>query len=215
MRYRHVAFDLDGTLADTRADIVAAANAMLTELGRPPQPLEVVQGYVGEGARRLVERLLGAPEPAAVAGGLRRFLDFYARHLLDATRLYPGVADALAALAARGIVLTVCTNKPEAMSRTILDGLRVGRLFREVVGGDTLPTRKPDPQGLLLLCERVGIPPGDALLVGDSGIDVHTARAAGVAFCGVAWGLTPEGMWAAEPSLVIDDAAALLGVVEG
>lgn len=215
MRYRHVAFDLDGTLADTRADIVAAANAMLAELGRPAQPTDVVQGYVGEGARRLVERVLDTAEPAVIDDGLGRFLDHYGRHLLDATRLYPGMADALAALDARGVVLTVCTNKPEAMSRTILDGLGVGTRFRDVVGGDTLPTRKPDPQGLLLLCERVGVAPGDSLLVGDSGIDVRTARAARVGFCGVAWGLTPEGMWAADPERVVEDARDLVGIVAG
>jgi phosphoglycolate phosphatase len=215
VRYRHVAFDLDGTLADTRADIVASANAVLEQLGRPPRPEAEVASFVGEGARRLIERVLGDADPAIVEDGFRRFLVHYGRHLLDTTRLYPGVADALAAIAAQGAVLTVCTNKPEAMSRTILEGLGIAALFRDVVGGDTLPTRKPDPAGLLLLCERAGVAPADTLLVGDSGIDLRAARAAGVGFCGVAWGLTPESMWAEGPALVIDDAAALPAIVAG
>jgi phosphoglycolate phosphatase len=215
VRYRHVAFDLDGTLADTQADIVASANAVLAQLGRPAQPPAVVRSFVGEGARRLIERVLASTDAALIEDGFARFLAHYGEHLLDATTLYPGVRQALDALADRGAVLTVCTNKPEAMSRTILAGLGIAELFREVLGGDTLPTRKPDPQGLLLLCERVDVPPSDSLLVGDSGIDVRAARAAEIAFCGVSWGLTPESMWAEHPTLVVDDAARLLAVVDG
>lgn len=215
MRYRHVAFDLDGTLADTQADIVASANAVLAQLGRPPQPTAVVRSFVGEGARRLIERVLASTDPALIDDGFARFLAHYGEHLLDATTLYPGVREMLDALADRGAVLTVCTNKPEGMSRTILAGLGIAPMFREVLGGDTLPTRKPDPEGLLQLCARVGVPPADTLLVGDSGIDVRAARAAEIAFCGVSWGLTPESMWAEQPALVVDDAVALVAVVAG
>lgn len=213
-RFMHVCFDLDGTLIDSRADLASAMNRVLGDLGREPLPLATLQSFVGEGARRLVERSLGESSTALVAEALDRFLRWYGAHLLDETRLYPEVPEMLAGLADRGIVLTLLTNKPEAMSRTILDGLRVGGRFAAVVGGDSLPVRKPDPAGLDHLLAAVGVPRVASLLVGDSGIDVRTARAAGVEFCGVAWGLTPEGMWAERPERVIDRPTDLLAVVD-
>jgi phosphoglycolate phosphatase len=212
--YAHVAFDLDGTLLDTRADLAAATNAVLRGLGRPEIAPEAVFPLVGEGARRLVEKALGDADPALVERGIGLFMDWYGAHCLDATRPYPGMAEALDALAGRGCRLTVLTNKPEGLSRTILDGLGLSARFAALVGGDTLPTRKPDPAGLAWLCAHTGTPPERTLLVGDSGIDVHTARNAGAAFCGVAWGLTPDGMYAAGPERVIADAAELLAVVD-
>jgi phosphoglycolate phosphatase len=109
----------------------------------------------------------------------------------------------------------VLTNKPVAMSRAIVDGLGLGHRFLEIVGGDSLPTRKPDPAGLEMLRARTRTPRVRMLLVGDSGIDVRTARAAGVAFCGVRWGLTPDGLLAADPERVIDQPAELVAVVTG
>jgi len=215
LAFPHVAFDLDGTLLDTRADLAAATNHVLRTCGRPEIPPETVFGLVGEGARRLVEKALGDGDAALVERGIADFMAWYGEHCLDATVPYPGMVDALDALAAAGCTLTVLTNKPEALSRTILDGLGLGRRFAAVVGGDTLPTRKPDPAGLAWLCARTGTPAARTLLVGDSGIDVRTARAAGAGFCGVAWGLTPDGMWAAGPARVVDAPAALLDVVRG
>ncbi|HJQ83760.1 MAG TPA: HAD hydrolase-like protein [Candidatus Binatia bacterium] len=212
--YEHVAFDLDGTLVDSGDDLAAAVNHVLVTLGRPPIAPATVRRYVGDGARVLVERTLGADGEALVPRALEIFLAYYGAHLLDATRPYPGIPAALAALAARGVALSVLTNKPVAMSRAILDGVGLGRCFVEVVGGDSLPVRKPDPAGLEHLRVRTGTARERMLLVGDSAIDVRTAAAANVAFCGVAWGLAPEALHAARPARVIESPERLVDVVE-
>jgi phosphoglycolate phosphatase len=212
--FAHVAFDLDGTLVDSRADLAAATNHVRRSFDLAPLEPAAVYGLVGDGARALVERALG-PVPAARADeGVRRFLAFYREHLLDETRPYPGMESALRALHARGVVLSVLTNKPEDLSRAILDGLGLTHWLASVVGGDSLPTRKPDPAGVQVLLARSGTRAADFLLVGDSPVDFETAEQAGVAFCGVTWGLVPERLRACAPSLLIDDAAALIPLVE-
>jgi phosphoglycolate phosphatase len=214
-RYRHVCFDLDGTLVDSRADLADAMNHVLRELGRARLPEELLWSFVGEGARRLVERAMGDGPPALVDDALGRFMERYGAHLLDRTVPYPGVVDVLERLRAGGIVLSVLSNKPEAMSRAILAGLEIDALFMAVLGGDSLPTRKPDPAGVAWLLAAGGTRRAELLVVGDSGIDVRTARAAAVDVCGVSWGLSPEGMCAAGPDRVIETAAELLTVVAG
>ena len=213
LRYEHVAFDLDGTLADTRADLAAATNHVLRSFGLPEIPPRSVYRLVGEGARRLVERALGPERSDCVDEGVTRFLDYYTAHLLDSTTLYPGIAEALDALAAHGVALSVLSNKPESMSRTVLDGLGVMGRFGALVGGDSLPTRKPHPAGLESLRRLTATPPAAMLLVGDSPIDVATAANAGTDFCGVAWGLDPDGLRAAHPSRVIESPHALVALV--
>jgi phosphoglycolate phosphatase len=213
--YEHVVFDLDGTLVDSRADLAGAVNHVLRTLDLPEQEPTTVYGYVGDGARVLVERALGPEHRPLVARGLETFMTYYAAHLLDTTRAYPGIAEVLAALAERGVALSVLTNKPVAMSRAILDGLGLASRFVEIVGGDSLPVRKPDPAGLEHLRARTATPRHRMLLVGDSGIDVRTARAGGVAFCGVAWGLAPDTLAAAGPERVIAHPAELVAVVAG
>lgn len=181
-------FDLDGTLIDSRLDITTAINRTRDELGLPPLVLEQVVTMVGEGARLLVERALG-PEfpPDRVDQALARYLDHYWAVCLETTRPYPGIEETLGALSER-YPLALLSNKGEALSRRILDGLGLSRHFREVLGGDSLPTRKPDPAGLLLLAKRFGVPAGDLLLVGDTWVDAETARAAGCRFALVEWG---------------------------
>ncbi len=210
----HVAFDLDGTLVDSRADLVAAVNHVLASMGRVPLPAETLTGFVGEGARRLVERALAPAAPADVDAGLARFMAWYGEHLLDATVPYPGIVDMLDRIAERPVVLTVLSNKPEAMSRDILCGLGLATRFADVIGGDSLPTRKPDPAGMGLLCARTGTAPERTLLVGDSVIDLRTAEAAGVTFCGVAWGLAPDGLRAAGCERLIATPAELVPIVQ-
>jgi phosphoglycolate phosphatase len=212
--YEHVAFDLDGTLVDSRADLAEAVNHVLRTLGRPVIEPAALCRYVGEGARVLVERALGPAHQDLLATGLETFMSYYEAHLLDATRPYPGIVETLTALAERRVALSVLSNKPAAMSRAILEGLGLASRFVDVVGGDSLPVRKPDPAGLEHLRALTGTPRDRMLLVGDSGIDVRTARAANVAFCGVAWGLTPEGLLAALPERVIERPAELVSVVE-
>ena len=181
-------FDLDGTLIDSRRDITTAINHMRDELGLPPLALEQVVTMVGEGARLLVERALG-PEcpPDRVDHALARYLDHYWDVCLDTTRPYPGIEEMLASLAGR-YPLALLSNKGEALSRRILDGLDLSHRFREILGGDSLPTRKPDPAGLHLLAERLGVSIERLMLVGDTWIDAETARAAGCRFALVEWG---------------------------
>ena len=213
--FEHVVFDLDGTLVDSRADLAAAVNHALAAFGLAQLPVETLGGYVGEGARVLVQRALGADHLDLLAPALDAFLAYYGAHLLDATRAYPGIPEALGALGARGVVLSVLTNKPVAMSRTILAGLGLADRFVAIVGGDSLPVRKPDPAGVEHLRAQSGTARERVLLVGDSPIDLRTARAAGVAFCGVAWGLAPDALRAAWPGPLVDHPADLLPVVGG
>jgi phosphoglycolate phosphatase len=212
--YEHVAFDLDGTLVDSRADLAGAVNHVLRRLGPGERPPETLYAYVGEGARVLIERSLGSAHADRVEAGLALFMEYYGAHLLDATRPYPGIVEVLAALEARGVAVSVLSNKPEAMSRAILEGLGLAHRFVGIIGGDSLSSRKPDPAGLEHLRGLTRTPRERTLLVGDSRIDVLTARAASVAFCGVAWGLSPDALAAAEPGRIIEHPAELIGVVE-
>ncbi len=181
-------FDLDGTLIDSRRDLATAVNRTRAELGLAPLTLGQVVGMVGEGARRLIEKAIGPDvAPDRFEEVFRRYLEHYGTVLLDTTRAYDGVPEALAHLAA-SYPLAVLTNKPEDLSRRVLDGLGLGRHFREIVGGDSLPARKPDPAGLLLLARRLGVPAGSLLLIGDTAIDAATARAGGIPFALVTWG---------------------------
>jgi phosphoglycolate phosphatase len=181
-------FDLDGTLIDSRRDITTAINRMRAERGLPPLPLEAVVMMVGEGARLLVERTLGPGVPSEeVDRALARYLEHYRDVCLDETQPYPGIEEMLAELAGR-YPLALLSNKGEALSREILAGLGLARFFREILGGDTLPTRKPDPAGLHALADRLGVPLERLLLVGDTWIDAETAHNAGCAFALVEWG---------------------------
>lgn len=181
-------FDLDGTLIDSRRDITTAINRMRGELGLPPLTLEQVVTMVGEGARLLVERALGPGyTPEEVGRALARYLVHYHDVCLETTVPYPGIPKMLAALSKR-YPLALLSNKGEALSRKILDALGLSPLFREILGGDTLPTRKPDPRGLLLVAERLGVPAPKLLLVGDTWIDAETAANAGCLFALVEWG---------------------------
>lgn len=188
LRPAALVFDLDGTLIDSRRDITTAINRMRSELGLPPLALEQVVTMVGEGARVLAERALG-PEFSAerIDLALARYLAHYREVCLETTRPYPGIEEMLAALATL-YPLALLSNKGEALSRKILDGLGLSRFFREILGGDSLATRKPDPSGLRLLAERLQIPTERLLLVGDTWIDAETAHNAGCAFALVEWG---------------------------
>jgi phosphoglycolate phosphatase len=178
-----VVFDLDGTLVDSRADLAAATNALLAERGGRPLPDDAVAAMVGEGAGVLVRRALTASDLDPDApGALARFLALYEQRLLDRTRPYPGVPETLAALAA-GRPLAVLTNKPADATARILDGLGLRRYFRAVIGGDSPHGRKPAPDALRHLADRTGAGIDRTLLVGDSAIDLETARRAGARIC--------------------------------
>ena len=181
-------FDLDGTLIDSRRDITTAINRMRAGLELPPLALEQVITMVGEGARLLIERALGPGfPPDEIDRALERYLAYYWDVCLETTRPYPGVDVMLDGLAGR-YPLALLSNKGEALSRRILDGLGLTAHFRQVLGGDSLPTRKPDPTGLRVLADRLGVPVERLLLVGDTWVDAETARNAGCLFALVEWG---------------------------
>lgn len=207
---RLVVFDLDGTLVDSSRDIAASVNAALGRVapGTAALSLEAVLSFVGEGAGLLVERSLRhAGLALSTEEVLPVYVDCYRERLLDTTRLYPGVAEALEALA--GTTLAVLTNKPGDMSRTILDGLGVASRFARVRGAGDVPSRKPDPAGLLGLMSELGASAGETWMVGDSATDVGVARAAGTRVAGVAWGFHPAALRAAAPDRVLDLPAEL------
>jgi phosphoglycolate phosphatase len=179
-----VVFDLDGTLIDSSRDLADAVNALVVELGGRRLGLDQVTGMVGDGASMLVRRALSAagldPE---TPGALARFLARYDARLTTHTKPYPGIPEALAALADRGLVLAVLTNKPERQTLEILRRLGLASTFPHVIGGDTPAGRKPDPSGLLAIVARSGATPATTMLVGDSPVDLATARRGGTAIC--------------------------------
>jgi phosphoglycolate phosphatase len=179
---RLIAFDLDGTLIDSRRDLADAANQLITERGGAPLSEEAIGRMVGEGARVLVERALRAAGIENQDGALPRFLAIYDEHLLNHTRPYHGIADAVAAARSHARV-AVLTNKPSRATERILDGLGLRALFDDVIASDESWPRKPDPASLQELMRRAGATPAAALLVGDSAIDHETARRAGARCC--------------------------------
>ena len=184
-----VAFDLDGTLVDTGPDLTASLNHALVKLGRPPVPEASVRVMVGHGARKLLERGLAASgevNEALIDEGFPLFLDYYAAHICDRSVPFEGIERAMDALAEGGIRLAVCTNKPEALTLLLLDALGWQNRFAAVVGGDSLPQRKPDPAPLHAAILRAG--GGRAAYVGDSTTDTDTARAAGIPCVAVTFG---------------------------
>ncbi|AGH48028.1 MULTISPECIES: phosphoglycolate phosphatase [Sphingomonas] len=186
-----VAFDLDGTLADTAPDLTAALNHALGRMGRPPIPAEDVRHMVGHGARALLQKGLSATgevNEALIEEGFPILLDYYYAHIADHTRPFDGLEAALDTLAARGVKLAICTNKLEGLSRELVDALGWQDRFVALVGGDTLPVRKPDPAPLLEAIARAG--GGRAAFVGDSITDTDTARAAGIPCVAVTFGFS-------------------------
>jgi phosphoglycolate phosphatase len=179
-----VVFDLDGTLIDSRRDLADATNALVAELGGTPLSLDAVTAMVGEGAAVLVRRALTAAglDPKAPRA-LERFLSHYDERLTAHTTAYPGIPEALQRLQEVGRRLAVLTNKPQQPTTAILEGLGLSRWFEHVLGGDTAAGRKPDPAGLLELIDRAGTTPAATVLVGDSPIDLQTARRGGTGIC--------------------------------
>jgi phosphoglycolate phosphatase len=181
---RFLVFDLDGTLIDSRRDLADATNALVVEYGGTPLSEEEVTGMVGEGAAVLVRRALAAAglDPAT-PNAVDRFLAHYETRLTAHTRPYPGIPEALTRLRAAGRTLAVLTNKPQRATARILGELGLARLLSHVIGGDTAAGRKPDPAGLLQLVAAASAAPSSTVLVGDSPIDLETARRAGTGIC--------------------------------
>ena len=184
---RALIFDLDGTLIDSKKDLIRSVNAMLVEMGRETLHEDTVSSYIGHGAPKLIERALGngATEEERERA-LKFFLAHYEEHKLDSTCAYPGVAEALEEL--REFPMAVLTNKPVRVSRRILEGLGLVKYFRAVYGGNSFETKKPDPLGARKILDELDASAEEAMMVGDSEVDVQTARNAGTLAAAVNYG---------------------------
>ena len=211
-------FDLDGTLADTAADLCETLNVILELHGRERVPQERVRHLVGGGARLLLERgFRDTGDPASEAlldRTFHEFLDYYGRHIADHTRLWPGVRDQLDMLAEHGALMAVCTNKVEDLSRKLLEMLSIDHYFPVVIGGDTLPVKKPDPEHLFEAIRQLGGENAHSVMVGDSGADVGSARAAGMKVVLVRGGYTAVPVEELGADLVIDRLDHLFGALK-
>ena len=207
-------FDLDGTLIDSSLDLAISMNATREHAGLPPLHPALIFSYVGNGAATLVRRALGPDAPQdVVENALAFFLKFYRAHALEHTKLYPGVGEMLQELSDEDHTLAVLTNKPVRISTDIIKALKLSELFLRVYGGDSFPQKKPDPIGIAALQRETGIGANETLMVGDSGVDVQTARNAGVRSCGVTWGFQPESFEKDVPDYQVRSASELLTVI--
>ena len=199
-------FDLDGTLIDSKIDLVHSVNATRAHMDLAPISADLVATYVGSGAPVLVRRALG-PEAgeADVQRALRYFLDYYREHMLDNTYVYSGVREALDRLHDAGMQMAVLTNKPVRFSQALVQGLGLGSHFFRIYGGNSFEQKKPDPVGILTLLEESGAAKERTIMVGDSNVDVRTARNAQVMACGVTYGFQPETFEQDPPDLMVDD----------
>jgi len=213
-----VIFDLDGTLIDSRLDLVHSVNAALRHIGRPELPDDVIASYVGDGAPILIQRALGgeATDEALVRKGLAFFLSYYREHKLDHTTVYEGVKEALATvqLASNGTrrKLAVLSNKPVVPSRAIVEALGLGPFFTQIYGGNSFATKKPDPEGARKLLEESGVCAKEAVIVGDSHVDIETGRNAGLWTVGVSYGFAPHTLVGNPPDVLVDTARELAEV---
>lgn len=208
-------FDLDGTLIDSKRDLADSVNAMRAWLGYPPIPDDHVYSYVGDGAPMLVRRALPDVNEEGLARALRYFLDYYREHMLDATTLYPGVLPALDRLHAAHVPLAVLTNKPVRFSERLIERLGLSGHFFRIYGGNSFEEKKPNPIGLEKLMEESGAARERSVMVGDSAVDIRTARNARTQACGVAWGFQPETFAEAPPDFVIGEMGELADRVLG
>jgi phosphoglycolate phosphatase len=220
---RLLVFDLDGTLIDSSLDLCNAINAALTHVGKPTLPNALIASYIGDGAAMLVRRAIGDPgdldalDPSAGEDLLRRtynfFLSYYREHKLDNTRCYDGVLEALAEIRSRHphLPMAVLTNKPVIPSREICAALGLAPSFFQNYGGNSFATKKPDPTGLLALMDEASclppaqpaLQPEEVVMIGDSDVDILTAKRCGARSVGCAFGLAPQTLASAAPDVTV------------
>jgi len=214
-KIRLLIFDLDGTLIDSRLDLVHSVNATLRHLKRPELPDDVIASYVGDGAPALIGRALGkeAGDEKLVRSGLEYFMAYYREHKLDHTHVYEGISEALASMqnSHNGLPrrMAVLSNKPVNPSRAIVEALGLGKFFPLVYGGNSFATKKPDPEGAQTILRETGSEPQETVIVGDSGVDVLTGRNAGTWTCGVTYGFAPHTLHDAFPDVLVDQPGEL------
>jgi len=226
---RLIVFDLDGTLIDSRQDLCNSVNATLLHFGLRALPDDVIASFIGDGAAMLIRRALAvpgelpagspAPEEAFFEEAFAYFLAYYRAHKLDFTHVYPGVLESLEALKKRpdgsARPMAVLTNKPVGPARAICEGLGLSRYFFKIYGGDSFATKKPDPLGLITLMTEAGAEPRETLMIGDSDVDIRTARNAGAWALGCSFGLAPETLEEVEPDAIADHASAWMQALSG
>jgi phosphoglycolate phosphatase len=212
-----IVWDLDGTLVDSAPDLASALNTVLDKRGFFTLSINEVRAMIGNGVPKLVERGFNAvgvrPDPAQLDELVAIFAKEYKACATDNTRPYPGVVEALQAIHAMNIPMGVCTNKPEAFTRQILEGLGLATYFNSVVGGDTTSTRKPDPQPVLACLRGLVSEPASSLMIGDSVHDVHAAHAAGVTIGVVPWGYRSAPVEELGADFVLHDLTGLPGLI--
>lgn len=224
-RLRLLIFDLDGTLIDSRLDLIHSVNAMLRNIGRPELEGNVIASYVGDGAPALVRRALGdmnlgdtnledtnigaTKDEALFREALQYFLSYYRLHKLDHTTVYEGIPEILAGLAqpANGAHrrMAVLSNKPVNPSRDILQALGLEDYFVRIYGGNSFTTKKPDPLGVKTILEETGVAANEALMIGDSSVDVLTGRNAELWTCGVTYGFAPHSLKEVTPDVLVEN----------
>ena len=209
-------FDLDGTLVDSRMDLANSVNATLSNYGRPELPPDRIAQYIGDGAPTLVRRSLGFKDDHAldpkdeefIEDALVFFLEYYRDHKLDNTYVYDGVIEALQKISGDGNsgkrVMTVLSNKPVNPSRAIVEALGLKEFFASVYGGNSFETKKPDPLGVRVLLKEAGVEAGETIIIGDSSVDMLTAKNAGIFSCGVTYGLSPETLQKFPGDVMVD-----------
>jgi phosphoglycolate phosphatase len=208
-RLRLLVFDLDGTLIDSRLDLIHSVNAMLRHLGRPELHGDVIASYVGDGAPALVRRALeNTEDEALLRTALEYFLGYYRLHKLDHTTVYEGILELLARIArsSNGVQrqMAVLSNKPVNPSRDIVRALGMADFFVRVYGGNSFATKKPDPLGVTALLQEADVAADEALMIGDSSIDVLTGRNAGLWTCGVTYGFSPHSLETVAPDVLVE-----------
>jgi phosphoglycolate phosphatase len=198
-------FDLDGTLIDSKLDLVHSVNATRAHMGMPPLSDDTVASYVGNGAPMLIRRAMGdQASEDDLKEALEFFIEHYREHALECTRLYPGVQLSLERLRVAGLRMSVLTNKPVRISQAIVAKLVGGGIFDHVYGGNSFDFKKPNPIGIEKLMEEFQVSRDCTMMVGDSSVDVLTARNAGVQCCGVTYGFQPETLTETRPDLLVD-----------
>lgn len=204
-------FDLDGTLADTRKDLTNAVNYARKQFGLSKLNIDTVMQYVGQGARRLLERALPPEHQNHIDEALKNFCEYYTQHALDFTTLYPSVRETLEHF--KNKKMAVISNKPEDLSRIVLQGLGIDTYFDLILGGDSLTVMKPDPEPIFHVLRELEVKPERAVMIGDGTTDMEAGKQAGVHTCAVTYGYRPrETLLASEPEFVIDDMKELISL---